>query len=238
MIKSAMVMAAGLGTRLLPLTKDKPKPMVDFKGKKLIDYTLEILVQMPFEVIVVNTHYQRTSIHAHLQRYYPSVIESFETERLETGGGVKNAMHHFVGDTILIVNPDIIWSRGLNHALDTILAAWAPNKMDCLLGMVQKENFHLNATKGDYDFSMPPYISWIRSRESAAFMQAGVYITKLDPYQHITANIFSNKLLWDMIEHNKRLAGVVIDDHIFDIASPESLEFACKNFEEYHHKSS
>jgi MurNAc alpha-1-phosphate uridylyltransferase len=230
MIKSAMVMAAGLGTRLLPLTQNKPKPMVDFKGKKLIDYALESLVPMPFEVIVVNTHYQRPSIQDHLTHYYPTVIESFEPERLETGGGVKNALPHFKGDTLLIVNPDIIWSKGLNHALESVLAAWEPDKMDCLLGMVQRENFHLTASKGDYDFTTTPYISWIRSRASAAFMQAGVYITKLSPYHHITERFFSNKLLWDLFEQNNRLAGVVIDDHIFDIANLESLEFACKHY--------
>ncbi|MBN9565577.1 MAG: NTP transferase domain-containing protein, partial [Alphaproteobacteria bacterium] len=120
MVKSAMVMAAGLGARLLPLTKDKPKPMVDFKGKKLIDHALECLVQMPFEVIVVNTHYQRPSIQEHLQRYYPTVIESFEQERLETGGGVKNAMHYFSGDTILVVNPDIVWLKGIKSAINTV----------------------------------------------------------------------------------------------------------------------
>ena len=230
MIASAMVMAAGLGTRLLPLTKNKPKPMVEFKGKKLIDYALECLVHMPFESIVVNTHYQRPSIQEHLNHYYPTVIESFEPERLETGGGVKNALHHFRGDTLLIVNPDIIWSKGLKHAIESLLKTWKPTQMDCLLGMVQKENFHLTTSKGDYDFSSPPYISWISSRDSAPFMQAGVYITKLAPYHYIPERVFSNKLLWDSLEHAHRLAGTVIHDHVFDIANPESLEFACKHF--------
>src|SRR5215472_13893438 len=133
-----MIMAAGLGTRMRPLTNDRPKPMVIIGGKPLIDHAIDRLIAAGVKTIVVNVHYRAQMLIDHLKRRSDGtkIHVSQETDELMgTGGGVVKAMPYFEGKSFFIHNSDSIWVEGFGHALDRMIARWNPDEMDALLLM-------------------------------------------------------------------------------------------------------
>src|SRR5215469_17856266 len=116
-LKSAMVLAAGLGSRLRPVTDRMPKPLVEVAGRTLLDHTIDHLMRTGVERVVVNLHYKGEMIAAHLAgRGQPQIELSYEDVLLETGGGVKHALP-LLGDSFFVVNGDILWLDGMTGAL-------------------------------------------------------------------------------------------------------------------------
>ena len=227
---SAIILAAGFATRMRPLTDRCPKAMLPLGGGPLIGGILDALAYVGITQIVVNTHYLAPLLRSYLKTYYPHVQESYEPEILETGGGVKNALPQLLplaGDTtnsnaIWVLNADELWSQGLVPVLRHMATLWQPQKMDALLGVVQRERAIGFLGKGDYDFKpSPPYLHWRGQRAHAAFVYGGINIIKRSAYDLMDKPVFSNKQLWDLLEAQQRLAGAVIQDDWYDIGSPE-----------------
>ena len=132
--KTAMVLAAGLGTRMRPLTDDRPKALVDVAGKALIDHMLDRLASAGVETAVVNVHYFADKVETHLKsRRWPRIVISDEREALlETGGGLKKSLPLLGKDPVWVANIDSVWIEPA-PALDSMIAAWDPEKMDVLL---------------------------------------------------------------------------------------------------------
>ena len=135
MIRRAMVMAAGLGLRMRPLTLDRPKPLITVAGKALIDHTLDRLTAAGVEMAVINLHYFGDMLRAHLSKRRDIEIRySDESEAvLDTGGGVVKALAHFEGEPFFVLNSDSIWVEGYNSALAAMNQAWDAEHMDGLL---------------------------------------------------------------------------------------------------------
>ena len=137
--RTAMVLAAGLGTRMRPLTDDWPKPLIEEDGKALIDHVLDELARSGVERAVVNCHYKADKLEAHLtaRTTGPAVTLSDEREGLlDSGGGVKKALPLLGEGPFLVVNGDCLWRDGPVRAVDRLAAAWDPERMDALLLMV------------------------------------------------------------------------------------------------------
>ena len=134
-ITRAMIMAAGLGTRMRPLTFDRPKPLVEVRGKTLIDHAVDRLVQAGVKLIVVNVHYHADMLMAHLKKRRDVEIRfSEETDvLLGTGGGIVKALPNFEGEPFFVHNSDSIWVEGIGRALERLQAIWNPEEMDALL---------------------------------------------------------------------------------------------------------
>ena len=131
--RSAMVLAAGLGTRLRPITDTIPKPLVEIDGRPLIDHAINRLALAGVERLVVNVHYKAAMIAAHLaSRDHPRIELSEEAELLDTGGGVARALP-LLGETFFVVNSDVFWLDGKDLALLRLAGAFDPGTMDAVL---------------------------------------------------------------------------------------------------------
>ena len=131
--RRAMVLAAGLGTRLRPLTNTVPKPLVELDGRTLLDHAIDRLVMTGVEQVVVNTHYLAAMIAEHLaRRAHPRIEISEEPELLDTGGGVAQVLPS-LGEAFFVVNADVFWLDGKDSALLRLARAFDPERMDAVL---------------------------------------------------------------------------------------------------------
>src|SRR5215475_1827751 len=130
-----MIMGAGMGTRMRPLTDDRPKPLVTVGGRTLIDHAIDRLVAAGVDLIVVNLHYKAQQLRDHLDRRRDvEIAYSVETDELMgTGGGVAKALPHFQGESFFILNSDSVWVENVTPALSMMQRAWEPERMDGLL---------------------------------------------------------------------------------------------------------
>jgi N-acetyl-alpha-D-muramate 1-phosphate uridylyltransferase len=219
-----MVLAAGLGTRLRPLTDARPKPLVEVAGRPLILHALDRLALARVERAVVNLHYKPEMIEAALTgRSHPSVEYSREAELLETGGGVKQALP-MLGETFFALNGDVFWLDGFTPALARLTQAFDPKRMDALL-LMQRTVWAIGYEgRGDY-FIDPLGNPHRRSeREIAPYIFAGIQILHRRLFDGVADTAFSLKKLYDRAEDNGRLGAIVHDGEWFHIGTPEGLE--------------
>ena len=222
--KAAMVLAAGLGTRMRPVTNHLPKPLVEIAGQTLLDHAIDRLAAARVERIVVNLHYKGEMIAAQLtQRRSPRIEFSREETLLETGGGVKRALP-LLGDGFFVVNGDIMWLDGLIPALSRLAAAFNPKKLDAVLLLQRTVTAIGYEGRGDY-FLDPAGIPRRRGeREIAPYIFAGIQILHRRLFDGIDDTVFSLKRLYDRAEDAARLAAIVHDGEWFHVGTPDGLE--------------
>ncbi|MBT5107231.1 MAG: nucleotidyltransferase family protein, partial [Rhodospirillaceae bacterium] len=174
-ITKAMVLAAGLGTRMHPLTTDIPKPLVPLNGVTLIDRVLTHLSANGVTRVVVNTHFKADKIDAHLKGR-DDIVLSRETDRLETGGGVLNALANFEDEPFYVINSDAVWLDGPSPTLSRIAGLWDDDAMDALLLMQRMTNIIGGSGMGDYFLTPLGEAKRRRGSEVAPYLFAGVQI--------------------------------------------------------------
>ena len=151
----AMVLAAGLGLRMRPLTQNVPKPLLEVGGATMLDHALDRLEDAGVTDVVVNTHWLPEKIEAHLEcRAAPSTVISREDDLLETGGGITKALPHLGEAPFYAANADIVWRDGPIAALHRMAAAWNDDEMDALL--LVSSTVRATGYDGDGDFLMDP----------------------------------------------------------------------------------
>lgn len=223
-IKMAMIMAAGHGTRMRPLTNDRSKAMVEVDGKPLIDHTLDRLDAAGVERAVVNLHAHADHLEAHLQsrKTGPEIIISDErAELLETGGGVVKALPLLGDDPILICNIDAIW-RAFEPVLEKLIAHWDPLKMDELL-LCARADWSLGyAGKGDFNIHDDARLTR-RDGESAKHVYAGVQIFKPALATPFKVERFSRNRIWDETLKRGKLFGVELPGYWMHVGDPRAV---------------
>jgi len=221
-IESAMVLAAGLGVRMRPLTDDRPKPMVVLAGRTLLDWALDRIARVGVGRIVVNTHYRAEVIHRHLTGRAGIVI-SYEAERLETGGGVQRALPNFEGKPFYVVNSDAVWLDGKVPALSRLAAAWDETTMDALL-LLQPVGMATGYDgPGDYHRAADGRLRRRGPDETAPYLFAGVQILHPRLFDGAPGGAFSLNLLYDKAQAAGRLFGLEHDADWFHVGTPEDL---------------
>lgn len=220
-VVTAMVLAAGHGTRMRPLTNDRSKAMVELGGKPLIDHMLDRLAEVGVTRAVVNIHAHADHLEAHLKKRtaLPEIIISNERETLlETGGGVVKALPLLGSSPVFICNIDAIWLE-TKSALKGLLEKWAPDDMDDLLLLAPiNETLGYNGG-GDFELSDAGQISR-RKGDSAPYVYAGVQIANLDPISQFKAEPFSRNKVWDMTLPKGRAYGVPLDGFWMHVGDP------------------
>lgn len=220
-----MIMAAGLGTRMRPLTNDRPKPLVTVAGKALIDHDLDRLVAAGVRMAVVNLHYKAEMLHAHLAKRRDIEIQfSDETgELLGTGGGVARALPMFDGQPFFILNSDSIWVEGVASALDRMNEFWDAGRMDGLLLMASMVT--AMGYEGRGDFVLDPHGHVARPGENALtpFAYPGVQIVHPRLFDGAPAGEFSTNLLWDRAIKAGRLFGTRLDGVWIHVGTPQAV---------------
>ena len=224
----AMIMAAGLGTRMRPLTNDRPKPMVTVRGRTLIDHTIDRLVAAGVKLVVVNQHYRADMLRAHLdKRTYIEVRYSDETgELLGTGGGVVKTLSHFDDEPFFVLNSDSVWVEGYTPALEAMKRHWNDQEMDGLLLLAAMTTAMGYEGHGDFRMDALGHLSRVPERETAAYAYTGVQIVHPRLFADAPAGAFSTNVMWNRAIAKKRLYGIRLDGVWIHVGTPEARDDA------------
>ncbi len=218
----AMVLAAGLGLRMRPITLTTPKPLVPVAGRTMLDRALDHLATAGITHIVVNTHWLAERIREHLAGR-PGITLVHEAVLLETGGGVANALDRLGDRPFYVVNSDILWTNGAIPALDRLAGAWNGAEMDALLLMQRTATAVGYEGRGDF-FLDPTGIPRRRGpREVAPLLFAGVQILHPRLFRDAPSGKFSLNLLYDRALEEGRLRGIVHDGRWYHVGTPDAL---------------
>ena len=221
-ITSAMVLAAGLGTRMEHLTKDRPKPLVEVAGKTLIDHVIDALEAAGVDDVVVNAHYKAEMLVDHLgKRISPPITISDErAQLLDTGGGVKNALEHFDNKPFFTYNSDFIWTEEGAPALARLAQAWDGTKMDALMLLCPMDRTTGFDGAGDFFMDDDGRLSRRGTAASAPYAWMGVQILTKAAYANTPDEPFSNNLIWDQMIPEGRLYGLAHNGIGCHVGSP------------------
>jgi MurNAc alpha-1-phosphate uridylyltransferase len=220
-----MVLAAGLGTRMRPLTDDRPKPLLPLEGRSLLHHAMDRLSDAGIRNVVVNAHWfaeqVADAVAAHGTQPPPVVLR--EPVLLETGGGVKAALPHLGSQPFVVVNGDAFWLDGPNPALRRLAAAFDPEAMDALLLLVRTA--HVDGETGRGDFLLDPLGRARRpkEREIAPYLFGGVQILSPALFDGTPDGPFSLNRVYDRAIEGGRLYGLVHDGAWFHLSTPRDL---------------
>ena len=220
----AMVLAAGLGLRMRPLTETRPKPLIAVAGRTMLDRALDRLVDVGVTDAVINTHYLGAMIRDHLaSRNPPRITFSDEETLLDTGGGVARALPRLGPGPFYVVNADVVWLDGRRPALARLAEAWDDRRMDACL-MVHS-TVRAIGYEGQGDFMVDPLGLVTRRPEGhvAPFVFTGVQILHTRLFANAPSGVFSLNRLYDRAAEEGRLYAVVNDGEFLHIGTPEAL---------------
>ncbi len=224
MPKSAMVLAAGKGLRMRPITDKTPKPMIPINGRPLIDHVLERLADAGITETVVNTHHLAMQIERHLAgRDRPKVIFSNEEVLLETGGGVKHALLQLGEKPFFAVNSDAFWLNGPTDALQRLADIWDEDKMDGLLLLHSTVDAYGYTGMGDFNCDAFGQLTRRPEMEVAPWLFTGIQILKPESMAGTPDGPFSLNLVYDRLLEEERLYGVIHDGEWFHVGTPDGL---------------
>lgn len=223
-----MVLAAGLGKRMRPITATTPKPLVAVGGKPLIDFSLDRLAEAGIERVVVNVHHLADRIEAHLaKRASPAIVISDEREELlETGGALKKALPLLGAAPFLVLNSDSLWIEGPQPNLRRFMDAWDPQRMDILLLVAATATSVGYDGRGDFAMNADGRLRRRQEREITPFVYAGVSILKPEVLAGTPDGPFSANLLYDRALAAGRLYGLRLDGQWLHVGDPQSLAAA------------
>lgn len=220
----AMVLAAGRGQRMRPLTDACPKPLLPVAGRTILDHSLDKLAAFGIAAVVVNCSYLGAQIIDHLVgRDVPPVILSPEDSPLETGGGVRNALDH-LGDTpFFVINGDSLWIDGVKDTLHRLATAWDPERMDIQLLMQSMARVVGETARGDFLMDGDGRLTRRPEQEMASFCYTGVSIVHPRVFADCPDGAFSMNLLYDRAEAAGRLFGWAHDGPWYHLSNPDDL---------------
>ena len=223
---TAMVMAAGLGKRMRPLTASRPKPLIEVAGKALIDHVLDRLRAAGVGRIVVNVHYLPDALEAHLKGRANDLDVTISDERsllLETGGGMVKAAPMIIDDPFLVVNSDNFWVDGPADSLRLLASHWRDEDMDALLLLVPQARASNNASQGDFHMDPAGRLKRRGTGRVAPFVYTGIQIVSKRLLRDSPDGAFSTNILWDRAIEEGRCFGAVHQGLWFDVGSPPAI---------------
>lgn len=225
---TAMVLAAGLGKRMRPITSTVPKPLVEVGGKALIDYGLDALARAGVRRAVVNVHYLADLMEAHLRRRrdLEIVVSDERDELLESGGGIVRALPLLGPEPFLVVNADTFWIDGFRDNLELMAELWDAARMDVLLLIADMRQATGYDGRGDFSMDVEGRLARVAERDMSPFIYAGAAILKPELFAGMAEEKFSLNRIFDMAMERGRLHGVRLDGLWFTVGTPEAIPLA------------
>jgi MurNAc alpha-1-phosphate uridylyltransferase len=223
---TAMIMAAGLGKRMRPLTATKPKPLITVAGKALLDHVLERLRAAGVQKVVVNVHYLADALEAHLSSRAHGVDVIISDERsllLETGGGLVKAAPLIDCDPFLAVNSDNLWIDGPADTLKLLASQWDDERMDALLLLVPLARAENHNGIGDFHMERSGRVRRREKSHVAPFVFTGVQMVSKRLLRDAPEGPFSTNILWNRAIEEGRCFGAVHQGLWFDVGTPTSI---------------
>ena len=223
---SAMILAAGFGKRMMPLTRDLPKPLLQINGITLLDNSINILKNLGCNNIVINTHYMYEKIYDHINRRKDNLNIDliYESGILDTGGAIKNALNLFKNKDLMIINSDIFWTYENIIDFKNLIAEYKINKNPHLL-LVNKNNANgLNKKNGDFILDKNKVKRF--KQNDPIFFYSGLQILSSDVLQNYPNKKFSINDVWDNLIENEILFGNTMKTDWFHVGDIQGLAIA------------
>ena len=224
--KTAMVMAAGLGKRMRPLTATRPKPLIEIAGKTLLDHVLDRLRAAGIENVIVNVHYLADALEAHLAVRSGGLNVRISDERkqlLETGGGLVKAAPLIDSDPFLAINSDNLWIDGPADTLKLLASHWDGDRMDALLLLVPHARALNHGGLGDFHMDRTGRLRRRAKSRVAPFVYTGIQMMAKRLLEDAPQGPFSTNLLWDRAIEEGRCFGAVHQGLWFDVGTPRAI---------------
>ncbi|MGB7405436.1 MAG: nucleotidyltransferase family protein [Pacificimonas sp.] len=224
---AAMVLSAGLGRRMRPLTATKPKPLIEVNGRALIDYSLAGLANSGVKRAVVNVHYLAGQVEAHVTRQTHGLDIRLSDEReelLETGGGVKKALPLIDADPFVVTNSDNIVIDGPMDTVSLLAERWDPKTMDALLLLVPLAKATGYEGVGDFRMDGTGKVERRGGRRLAPFIYSGTQIVSKRMFDNSPDGKFSFNLLWDRLISEGRLYGLSHPGEWYHVGTPDAVK--------------
>ena len=225
---SVMILAAGYGKRLKPITNNLPKPLIKIGKKNMLQNTIDHLIKLNFNEIVINTHYFPEKIKEFIKEYYPkkNIFLSYEKELLNTGGGVKNAIPFFKKDKILVLNSDIYWNENNIEDILSLMKKF-DEKQKCRMLLISKDKAH--GIYNNYgDFIIKNGLIKRYEINCKIFFFAGAQIINTNVLKNHAQNKFSFNIIWDELIDKKLLFGDIMKSSWYHVGDIKGLEEAKK----------
>jgi MurNAc alpha-1-phosphate uridylyltransferase len=225
--RTAMVMAAGLGKRMRPLTATRPKPLVEVAGKPLIDHCFDRLKSAGVARAVVNVHYLADALEAHLKNRVQGIEITVSDERgelLETGGGLVHALPLIDADPFLAVNSDNLWVDGPVDTLRLLASHWDSDRMDALLLLVPFARANCHGGQGDFHMDAAGRLRRRKRGTVAPFVYTGIQMLSKRLIRDTPSGPFSTNLLWDRAIEEGRCFGAVHQGLWYDVGTPAAVK--------------
>jgi N-acetyl-alpha-D-muramate 1-phosphate uridylyltransferase len=225
-IDTAMVLSAGLGTRMAPANGKVPKPLVELGGKALLDHVLDRLAVAGVKRAVVNVHHMADQIETHLKgRKAPRIEISDERGALlDTGGGVKKALPKLGAGPFIVHNSDSVWVEGIGANLARLMSAWDDRRMDCLLMLALASGSHGYSGRGDFAFESDGRIRRRKvEQELVPFAFTGVSIAHRRLFEGAPDGAFSMNAVWSRAIAAGRAYGMRMDGIWMHVGTPDAL---------------
>ncbi|HEX8839873.1 MAG TPA: nucleotidyltransferase family protein [Sphingomicrobium sp.] len=225
---TAMIMAAGLGKRMRPLTATRPKPLVEVNGKALLDHVLDRLRTAGVRKVVVNVHYLADALEAHLATRAKGLDVVISDERdllMETGGGLVKAAPLIDSDPFLSLNSDNLWIDGPADTIKLLSSQWDGSKMDALLLLVPQARAMGHKGLGDFHMDRTGRLRRRERSHVAPFVFTGIQIVSKRLLREAPDGPFSTNILWDRAIEEGRAFGAVHQGLWFDVGTPQAIPF-------------
>lgn len=235
-VDTAMIMAAGKGTRMMPLTADRPKPLIEVGGVPLLDHVLDHLRDAGVGKIVVNVHYRAEQVEEHLAASASDLDVCISDERdllRDTGGGLVHALPMISDDPFICVNADNWWTNAGENAISRLMAQWDDTSMDVLMLLIPLEAAYNSQGNGDFNMDEAGRLSRRQGELPASYVWTGVQMLSKRLIVDPPADVFSTNIFWDRAIAAGRCMGVVHDGLWFDVGYPAAVTATEQRLAEY-----
>lgn len=224
---TAMVLAAGYGMRMRPLTLVTPKPLLKVGGRAMLDHSIDKLMKAGIKRVVVNCFYLADQIEEHLaSRRDVEIVVSREDSLLDTGGGIKKALQYFDNMPFFSMNADLPWFDVGDPSLERMRVMWDEQHMDALLLLMPLSKARGFGAKSDFLLNSDGTVCRHNMERPLTHVVLGAQIVKPDLFASEIDAVFSNNRIWDKAEHNHKLFGMEHAGSCYHVGTPEDLSKA------------
>ena len=223
---TAMILAAGYGKRMMPLTKYNPKPLLEIRGKTLLENNINFLKKLGCKKIIINSHYLHHKVELFLKKINQKndISLVYEKEILDTGGGIKNITQFLDQKNLLIINSDIFWRENNLEDVQILINNYNIYKNSVLLLVNQENAYGLEKSKGDFILKNGKAIRYNNDKEILFY--TGLQILNINSIKNFSENKFSINLIWDILIDQGKLYGEIMQSDWYHVGDLNGLNIA------------
>ena len=217
-LKKAFILCAGMGKRVMPLTKDNPKPLLQINNMRLVEYSLKLADSLGIKSIAINSHYLKENIHSFFEQKYPNVKIYYESELLDTGGCLVNAKSFFESEYLLVLNSDTIWQSDYLPSVKKLYNNIIENNFSAGLLLCKKNNSFDQTLSLDFD------IKDNLLNKDKEFIYTGLQIIHSSIFQNLKLESFSIRDVWNKLILDKKITGEVYEGKFYHATNLEIFQ--------------